>query len=149
MYEIATKAMRGAFTYKDKAESKSEATDANAVESSPPANLQRGEILENNPGTSGNGEPCYYCGELCDSFAGNPGKWPIILCHKDAPGVSKAHHSACISSRLELVMSEVAAVEAMAMALNDSKEMENQGFSFNERLAKICFKALKDGEYVR
>lgn len=37
---------------------------------------------------------------------------------------------------------EIAMVEAMATALNDSKEMENQGFSYNERLAKICFKAL-------
>lgn len=42
----------------------------------------------------------------------------------------------------EPVMSEVGMVEAMATALNDSKEMENQGFSYNERLAKICFKAL-------
>jgi hypothetical protein len=48
----------------------------------------------------------------------------------------------------EPVFSEVAAIEAMATALNDSKEAENHGFSFNERLAKVCFKALKDGQYV-
>lgn len=35
-----------------------------------------------------------------------------------------------------------AMIEAMATALNDSKEAENLGFSFNERLAKVCFVAL-------
>ena len=31
------------------------------------------------------GMPCYYCGEPADSLSGNPGKWPIALCHKDEP----------------------------------------------------------------
>jgi hypothetical protein len=47
------------------------------------------------------GMPCYYCGELTDSLAGNPGKWPVILCHRDEPGVPKVHHSACVSARLD------------------------------------------------
>jgi hypothetical protein len=29
----------------------------------------------------GHGEPCYYCQEPCNSVAGNPGRWPVALCH--------------------------------------------------------------------
>lgn len=48
----------------------------------------------------GNGETCYYCGEPCNSFAGDPGLWPILLCHPEAPGVARAHHDRCVSQRL-------------------------------------------------
>jgi hypothetical protein len=48
----------------------------------------------------GHDEPCYYCGELCNSLIGNPGKWPIALCHSDDPGKVKWHHASCISKRL-------------------------------------------------
>ena len=46
--------------------------------------------------------PCYYCGEKCEPFAGNPGKWPIMLCHSDEPGKTKPHHVECISARLRI-----------------------------------------------
>jgi hypothetical protein len=48
----------------------------------------------------GHGEPCYYCGEGCNSFAGNPNLWPLPLCHPDDPGKVKWHHTGCISDRL-------------------------------------------------
>ena len=48
----------------------------------------------------GDQEPCYYCGKPCDAFAGNPGKWPIPLCHRDAPGFVKFHHIECVTDRL-------------------------------------------------
>lgn len=48
----------------------------------------------------GHGAPCHYCGEPCNSYAGNPGLWPIPLCHADAPGVVKWHHTSCVSERL-------------------------------------------------
>lgn len=48
----------------------------------------------------GHAAPCYYCGEPCDSYAGNPAKWPIPLCHADDPGVVKWHHTGCVSARL-------------------------------------------------
>src|SRR5260370_18158769 len=53
------------------------------------------------PMPEGHGEPCYYCGKLCDNLAGNPGLWPIALSHADDPGVTKWHHAGCVSSRLE------------------------------------------------
>jgi DNA repair exonuclease SbcCD ATPase subunit len=48
----------------------------------------------------GHDEPCFYCKEPCDSFAGNPGKWPIPLCHADDPGRVKWHHVDCVTDRL-------------------------------------------------
>jgi len=48
----------------------------------------------------GHNKPCYYCGEPCNSLAGNPGKWPVALCHADEPGVVKWHHGGCVSERL-------------------------------------------------
>lgn len=45
----------------------------------------------------GHGAPCYYCGEPCDSLAGNAGKWPIALAHNDDLGIIKWHHAACVS----------------------------------------------------
>jgi hypothetical protein len=49
---------------------------------------------------NGHAAPCYYCGEKCDVLAGNPGKWPIPLCHADDPGVVKWHHEGCVNARL-------------------------------------------------
>lgn len=49
---------------------------------------------------NGHGEPCYYCGEPCNSLAGDPGLWPIPLAHKDDPGCVKRHHIRCVSERL-------------------------------------------------
>jgi hypothetical protein len=46
------------------------------------------------------GKPCYYCGKPIDNLAGNPGKWSVLLCHEDDPGVVKPHHSQCVMDRL-------------------------------------------------
>ncbi len=43
---------------------------------------------------------CYYCGEPTCSLAGNPGRWPIGLCHDTEPGVTKVHCTQCVMSRL-------------------------------------------------
>lgn len=48
----------------------------------------------------GHNEPCYYCHQPCNSLAGNPGKWPVALTHKDEPGVVKWHHTSCVTRRL-------------------------------------------------
>lgn len=48
----------------------------------------------------GNDQPCYYCGEPCNSLAGNPGVWPIHLTHKDDPGKVKWHHIGCVQKNL-------------------------------------------------
>lgn len=53
---------------------------------------------------------CYYCGEGCEAYAGNPGRWPVALCHPDEPGVTKWHHVECVSRRLELLARAAAAV---------------------------------------
>jgi hypothetical protein len=56
--------------------------------------------------------PCYYCGTQTESFAGNPGKWPVYLCHSDDPGKSKPHHVECVSIRLSMVKKVMAEIEA-------------------------------------
>jgi len=48
----------------------------------------------------GHHEPCYYCGEPCNSLAASPSKWPIPLSHADEPGKVKWHHTGCVSERL-------------------------------------------------
>lgn len=48
----------------------------------------------------GHREPCYYCGEPCNSLLGNPGLWPLAFCHADDPGVVKFHHTHCVTRRL-------------------------------------------------
>jgi hypothetical protein len=48
----------------------------------------------------GHNEPCYFCGRACNALAGNPGEWPIPLCHADEPGVVKWHHTSCVQERL-------------------------------------------------
>jgi hypothetical protein len=54
----------------------------------------------------GHGEPCYYCSEPCNDFAGNPGLWSIALCHSDEPGVVKFHHIGCVQRRVHSVAEE-------------------------------------------
>ena len=44
--------------------------------------------------------PCYYCNEPTESHAGNPGLWPVMLCHPDDPGRVKHHHARCVGDRL-------------------------------------------------
>jgi hypothetical protein len=48
----------------------------------------------------GHGQPCYYCGEACNALHGNPGLWPLPFCHRDDPGVTKWHHTSCVTKRL-------------------------------------------------
>ncbi len=52
------------------------------------------------PLCEGHGQPCYYCGKPCSSLSGNPGKWPIPLCHRDDPGKVVWHHERCVTERL-------------------------------------------------
>ncbi len=44
--------------------------------------------------------PCFYCGEMTSSLAGNPGKWPLIFCQPDGTGRVKYHHTSCVVTRL-------------------------------------------------
>ncbi len=48
----------------------------------------------------GQDEPCFYCGERCDGYAGNPSKWPLIFCHPDGTGIARIHHTGCVEERL-------------------------------------------------
>ena len=47
------------------------------------------------------GKPCYYCKEPVNALAGNPGLWPIVMSHRDEPGVPKIHHMSCVQERLD------------------------------------------------
>lgn len=49
---------------------------------------------------SGEDASCYYCGEACEPFSGNPSRWPIPLTHRDEPGKVKWHHIGCVTERL-------------------------------------------------
>lgn len=49
----------------------------------------------------GHGEPCAFCGKLCDRFAGNPGAWPIAFAHPDGTGIVKWHHVNCVVDRIQ------------------------------------------------
>jgi hypothetical protein len=68
----------------------------------------------------GHDKPCYYCGELCNSLAGNPGLWPVAGCHPDEPGVTKYHHSSCTFERADHAIAELKALRAWREAVNDA-----------------------------
>jgi len=46
-------------------------------------------------------EPCYYCGGTTDAHADDPGQYPLFFAHAAAPGTPKAHHTSCVTQRLE------------------------------------------------
>lgn len=71
---------------------------------------------------------CYYCGEKTNSFAGNPGLWPVRLCHVDEPGKAKYHHAKCISIRLANSW-EKRTVEEMEILLCRSDCCEINGYT--------------------
>ena len=48
----------------------------------------------------GEDEPCAFCGERCDGFAGNPSKWPIAFTHPDGTGKIKWHHTGCVQDKV-------------------------------------------------
>lgn len=41
-------------------------------------------------------ERCYYCDEMTNRFAGDPGMWPLRYAHEDDPGKVKSHHVKCV-----------------------------------------------------
>jgi hypothetical protein len=44
---------------------------------------------------------CWYCKESCNSFAGNPGLWPLWLpLDSSRPGHGVAAHNRCVLDRL-------------------------------------------------
>ena len=46
------------------------------------------------------GELCFFCGEKCDGFAGNPSLWPVVFVHPDGTGKPHVHHTRCVQERL-------------------------------------------------
>lgn len=48
----------------------------------------------------GHDEPCFYCGEPCEAFAGDPGRWPLGFCQPDGTGITRWHHTRCVTARL-------------------------------------------------
>ena len=66
-------------------------------------------------GRDGHGEHCWYCGDRCNGFAGNPGLWPLLLPLDDArPGHCVAVHTRCVLDRLKRA-GEVARAERAAL----------------------------------
>jgi hypothetical protein len=90
---------------------------------------------------SGHDMLCHYCMEACDALAGNPGRWPVGLCHKDAPGVVKWHHVECVASRLQRLQD----IERELAALKKLAWQRSQGW---ETLAELA-EAKVDAERYR
>jgi hypothetical protein len=90
--------------------------------------------LEAQPRQPGEGynEPCYYCGEPCNAVAGNPGMWPVALCHPDDPGVVKYHHHDCVAERLEAQPALLAVVDAARKALAPFAEIGQWLFAIDK-----------------
>ena len=67
-----------------------------------PMKMKRHEPLPENYliGLDGHKEPCYYCDELTNSLAADPGSWPLAFTHPDGTGEVKWHHTRCVQERL-------------------------------------------------
>ena len=50
------------------------------------------------PGKDG---PCVICGNQTESFAGDPGKWPLWFCRKGGDGIAVAHHTECVRAIMD------------------------------------------------
>ncbi len=74
----------------------------------------------------GHGSPCYYCGRPCDCGAGDPGQWPVPLCHADEPYRVKWHHIGCVSTRLK--RGDAAAAEVVTLRVEVAKLREAQRY---------------------
>lgn len=86
----------------------------------------------------GHNKPCYYCGENCDALAGNPGKWPVMLCHKDEPGVMKYHHVECVTKRLiENVSNETLIRELMRRYHKDESSFIDEFMTIKKDTGEI------------
>lgn len=48
----------------------------------------------------GDDEPCFYCSEPCDPYAGDPGRWPVGFAQADGTGICRWHHARCVVDRL-------------------------------------------------
>ena len=77
-------------------------------------------------------EPCHYCGGVCDPLAGNPGLWPVTLCHKEEPGVPKQHHTACVQKRLRFLEEAVESLEAIKEVEPEQTHNEDWGMTCQE-----------------
>jgi hypothetical protein len=71
----------------------------------------------------GHKQPCYYCGNLCNSLTGRPSLWPIPLCHADEPGLVKWHHIGCVSERLEQNEARGEAIRQIANGCEDPMDV--------------------------
>lgn len=72
---------------------------------------------------AGHGKPCYYCGELTSSIAGNSARWPVPLCHKEEPGKVAWHHIGCVMKKLR----EGEAAEAKLAAIQSTEGCDVEG----------------------
>lgn len=72
---------------------------------------------------AGHDKPCYYCGELTSSIAGNSARWPVPLCHKEEPGKVAWHHIGCVMKKLR----EGEAAEAKLAAIQSAEGCDIEG----------------------
>lgn len=75
---------------------------------------------------------CYYCGEMTNHLAGNPGKWPLLFCHGDKPGVTRWHHTGCVTERLR---------DSAQSARDDGRVPERETWWLAERLGHGLYAA--------
>lgn len=59
---------------------------------------------------------CYYCVDLIDSLAGNPGKWPIVICHEN--GIPLFYCTKCITMIVNKHNTKLRRIKAMASFAN-------------------------------
>jgi len=81
--------------------------------------------------------PCYYCNEPTESNAGNPGLWPVLLCHPDKPGKAKHHHVQCVSERLAEIERLRAEVEELKATLQETKYWKFQTLILTPRAKEV------------
>jgi hypothetical protein len=94
----------------------------------------------------GHNEPCYYCGEKCNGFAGDPSKWPIPLCHVDDPGRVKWHHIGCVDERLHQVESLSARVAELQHDITRQMDVATEHVNRAEAAEAQVAELRKDAE---
>lgn len=86
------------------------ANDPTLAPSDPPAQATTPEMAQ---------EWCCLCGVELERLAGNPSLWPIHFPHPEEPGVTRAHCTGCVTTR----MADLDRLRAEAEALRAERDV--------------------------
>jgi hypothetical protein len=63
--------------------------------------------------------PCRWCGENCEPWAGNPGRWPMVWTNPDRTGITFYIHIGCLQ---KFIIEKDKRIEELEKEIEELKE---------------------------